>query len=64
MYDSFGIHYSFVEYLLCVIFHRWLHWTALKIRTVSYRDITEGRREQADYYCRKCSRQWTVTKKG
>lgn len=44
----------------CMIFHRWRNWTVLRMRTISYFDWIAGIREETDYYCRKCEREWTV----
>lgn len=44
----------------CTIYHRWRHWIVLRMRTISYLDWLHGDREETDYYCRKCEREWTV----
>lgn len=36
----------------------------LRVRTVSYIDSIRGHKEEADYYCCKCNREWTVKRNG
>lgn len=49
------------KHLWCKIGHRWRHWIVLRIRTISYRDWIEGRRQETDCECLKCGRLWTRT---
>lgn len=48
----------------CYFVHRWCYWKLLKIRTVSYLEDIEGKKEEVDYYCNKCNREWTVKRNG
>lgn len=50
---------GFFGTFVCKIWHR-KHWTVLRIRTISYRDWIEGRRQETDRYCRRCEREWTT----
>jgi len=49
------------SHLWCNIWHRWWHWTVLRIRTISYMDWINVRKQETDYLCCQCEREWTVT---
>jgi len=53
------------QYFKCVTCHSWRHWTVLRVRPISYMDwVCGGKLEQADYYCCRCEREWTVERRG
>jgi len=55
---------KFLKIFWCVIYHRWRCWTVLRMRSISYIDWLNGYPEEADYYCCRCEREWTVYRPG
>lgn len=56
------VDHMFNTHIRCTFIHSWKFWTVLRIRTVSYIDAMRGHKQETDYYCTKCEREWTVAR--